>query len=231
MAGMAALAEAQRLGICAICLEAHPKPGGRIRTVRNRRLANYPIELGPEFVHGPVMKQLCESLGLTLIRHPSDGVAFVDNSFLPLRPILQAFKRIRERAAAHLAAGKDDSSVEEFVSSLAAEDRDLPPGVTGHLLLQLIRNDFAARVSELGLTGLLAPDVDGYEDNYRVAEGYDEVPRRLADGGNRPLRSRRVGHRSAPRSRRRVHRPRRLQRQRRGGLPSSWCPEGRRRVL
>jgi monoamine oxidase len=51
-------------------------------------------------------------------------------------------------------------------------------------LLQLIRNDFAARVSDLGLTGLLAPDVDGYEDNYRVAEGYDEVPRRLAAGGD-----------------------------------------------
>jgi monoamine oxidase len=34
------------------------------------------------------------------------------------------------------------------------------------------------------LTGLLAPDVDGYEDNYRVAEGYDEVPRRLAAGSD-----------------------------------------------
>jgi monoamine oxidase len=31
---------------------------------------------------------------------------------------------------------------------------------------------------------LLAPDVDGYEDNYRVAEGYQEVPRRLAAGGD-----------------------------------------------
>jgi monoamine oxidase len=51
-------------------------------------------------------------------------------------------------------------------------------------LLQLIRNDFAARVSELGLTGLLAPDVDGYENIYRVAEGYAEVPRRLASGGD-----------------------------------------------
>jgi polyamine oxidase len=34
------------------------------------------------------------------------------------------------------------------------------------------------------LTGLLAPDVDGYEDNYRIMEGYDEVPRRLAAGGD-----------------------------------------------
>jgi len=184
MAGMSALAEARRLGISAICLEARTKPGGRIRTVRNRRIANYPIELGPEFVHGSSMKQLCESLGLTLIKHPSDGAAFVDQEFLPLLPILHVFKSIREQAAAHLASGKDDSSVEEFLAALAHEHCDLPPGVTAHLLLQLIRNDFASRVSDLGLTGLLAPDVDGYEDNYRITEGYDEVPRRLAAGGD-----------------------------------------------
>jgi polyamine oxidase len=184
IAGIAALAEARRVGIDAICLEARTKPGGRIRTERNRRMANYPIELGPEFVHGPQMKALCESLGLTLVRHPSDGVAFVDDKFLPLVPILHGFKAIRERAAAHLAAGKEDCSVEEFLASLEDGGHDLSPSVTSHLLLQLIRNDFAARVSELGLTGLLAPDVDGYEDNYRVAEGYAEVPRRLAVGGD-----------------------------------------------
>jgi monoamine oxidase len=184
MAGMAALAEARRLGINAICLEAHAKPGGRIRTVRNRRVANYPIELGAEFAHGALMKQLCDSLGLTLSKHPSDGVAFVDKEFLPLLPILHVFKSIRERAAAHLASGKDDSSVEEFFAALEHADRELPRGVTAHLLLQLIRNDFASRVSDLGLTGLLAPDFDGYEDNYRVTEGYVEVPRRLAAGGD-----------------------------------------------
>jgi monoamine oxidase len=184
MAGISALAEARHLGIDALCLEAHTKPGGRIRTVHNRLLAHYPIELGAEFVHGAAMKQLCESLGLTLIKHPSDGAAFVDGEFLPLLPILHLFKSIREQAAAHLAAGKDDSSVEEFLAALVRGDHTLPPGVTAHLLLQLVRNDFAARVSDLGLTGLLAPDVDGYEDNYRVAEGYDEVPRRLAVDGD-----------------------------------------------
>lgn len=184
MAGVSALAEARRRGVYAICLEARTRPGGRIRTVRNKRLAWYPVELGAEFVHGPVMKRLCESLGLKLIKHPSDGAAFVDGEFLPLLPILQVFKDIRERAAAHLASGKDDRSVEEFVASLAHGGGDLPRGVTPHLLLQLIRNDFASRVSELGLAGLLAPDVDGYEENYRVAEGYDEVPRRLADGSD-----------------------------------------------
>ena len=184
MAGLSALEEARRLGVYAICLEAHTKPGGRIRTVRNRRIAHYPIELGAEFVHGSLMKKLCESLGLTLNKHPSDGVAYVDKEFLPLAPILHVFKRLRERAAAHLASGKGDSSVEDFIAALAHEEREWPPGVSGHLLLQLIRNDFAARVSDLSLTGLLAPDVDGYEDNYRVAEGYDEVPRRLAAAGD-----------------------------------------------
>lgn len=181
---MAALAESRRLGISAICLEAHRKPGGRIRTVRNRRIANYPIELGPEFVHGSLMKQLCESIGLTLIKHPSDGAAFVDKELLPLLPILHVFKQIREQAAAHLAAGKDDRSVEEFLASVEHNSFELPPGVISHLLLQLVRNDFASRVSDLGLSGLLAPDVDGYEDNYRIREGYAEVPLRLAAGSD-----------------------------------------------
>lgn len=184
MAGIAALAEAQRLGINAICLEAHTKPGGRIRTVRNRRMANHPIELGAEFVHGASMKQLCESLGLALIKHPSDGAAFADNKLLPLLPILEACKSIRAQAAAHLAAGKEDSSVAEFFASMDHWQGVLPTDVAAHLLFQLIRNDFAARVSDLSLTGLLAPDFDGYEDNYRVVEGYDEVPRRLAAGGD-----------------------------------------------
>jgi monoamine oxidase len=81
----------------------------------------------------------------------------------------------------------------EFLASLEQEDRDFPPGVTAHLLLQLIRNDFATRVSDLGLTGLLAPDVDGYEDNYRITEGYDEVPLRLAAlGGGSDVRGNHV---------------------------------------
>jgi len=182
IAGLSALAEAHRRGINAIGLEAKGAVGGRIRTVWDRRVARYPIELGAEFVHGPRMQEVCDSLGLTLVRHPSDGDAFVDASFRPLQPILAAFAGIRREAAAHLAAGRGDRPVEEFLADFVAADRSLPPGLTSHLLLQLVRNDFATRVSELGLLGLLAPDVDGYEDNYRVAEGYTEVPRRLATG-------------------------------------------------
>lgn len=184
IAGLSALAEARRRGINAIGLEAKGTLGGRVRTAWDRRVANYPIELGAEFVHGPRMREVCESLGLTLIRHPSDGDAFVDGQFLPLQPILETFARIRKRAADHLAAGRGDRPVEEFLADFVATDRSLPPGLTPHLLLQLVRNDFATRVSELGLLGLVAPDVDGYEDNYRVAEGYDEVPRRLAAGSD-----------------------------------------------
>jgi monoamine oxidase len=184
IAGLAALAEARHRGINAIGLEAKGIVGGRIRTAWDRRVASYPIELGAEFVHGPRMRELCESLGLTLVRHPSDGDAFVDGQFLPLKPVLEVFARIRQRASEHLAAGRGDLPVEEFLSEFAESDLMILPGITPHLLLQLIRNDFATRVSELGLLGLMAPDVDGYEDNYRVAEGYDEVPRRLTAGSD-----------------------------------------------
>src|SRR5262249_55246447 len=141
-------------------------------------------ELGAEFVHGPSMRRLCESLGLTLVRHPSDGVVFADGALLPLLPLLEVLQGVREQATAHLASGEDDRSVAEFLAAHARRCRALPAAVTGYLLLQLVRNDFAARVSDLSLQGLLAPDVDGYEENYRVREGYDEVPRRLAAGGD-----------------------------------------------
>src|SRR5204862_1985156 len=78
IAGLAALAEARRRGINAIGLEAKGTVGGRIRTARHRRVANYPIALAAEFVHGPRMREVCESLALTLVRPPSDGDAFVD---------------------------------------------------------------------------------------------------------------------------------------------------------
>src|SRR5262249_42422155 len=180
IAGLAALAEAQRRGINAIGLEAKGTVGGRIRTARDRRVAGYPIELGAEFVHGPRIPLVCESLARTLIRHPSDGDAFGDAQFPPPQPIIEPFARIRQRATDRLAAGRGDRPVEEFLADFVAADRSLPTGLTPHLLLQLVRNDFATRVSELGLLGLVAPDVDGYEANYRVAEGYDGVPRRLA---------------------------------------------------
>jgi polyamine oxidase len=184
IAGTSALAEARRRGVDAICLEARTRVGGRIRTVRNRGVADYPIELGAEFVHGPLMKRVCESLGLTLVPHPSDGHAFVDGEFHPLLPVLGVFKLIREEAATCLAAGKGDITVSAFLGSFERRHPNLPPGVTAHLLLQLIRNDYAARVSDLGLTGLLAPDFDGYEENYLVAEGFADVPRRLAAGAD-----------------------------------------------
>src|SRR5262245_36100879 len=106
IAGLAALAEARRRGINAIGLEAKGTLGGRIRTAHDKRVASYPIELGAEFVHGPKMREVCDSLGLTLLRHPSDGDAFVDGQFLPLQPILETFTRIRRRPADHLAAGR-----------------------------------------------------------------------------------------------------------------------------
>src|SRR5689334_13564744 len=110
IAGLAALVEARRLGISAIGLEAKARLGGRVRTAHDRRVAAHPIELGAEFVHGPRMRELCESLGLSLIRHPSDGDAFVDGRFLPLQPVLEVFAQVRREAAAYLQAGHDDRS-------------------------------------------------------------------------------------------------------------------------
>jgi monoamine oxidase len=183
IAGVSALAEAGRSGINAICLEARPRIGGRIRTVRDRRMADYPLELGAEFVHGTLMTQVCQRLGLSLIKHPSDGMVFLDGELRPLLPILQALKQIRERAASHLASGELDCSVEEFIQSLPMNELNLPNNVGPHLLLQLIRNDYATRVSDLGLIGLMAPDVDGYENNCRIVEGFGELVLRLgADG-------------------------------------------------
>jgi hypothetical protein len=72
------------------------------------------------------MRPLRESLGLTLIRHPSDGDAFVDGRFLPLKPVLDVFARIRRQAAARLGAGRGDRPVEEFLGGFVAAEGSSP---------------------------------------------------------------------------------------------------------
>jgi monoamine oxidase len=64
-AGLAALAELDRAGLRAVCLEARDRIGGRAYTLRDP-LSPVPIELGAEFVHGrpPQIWDVVRSSGL-----------------------------------------------------------------------------------------------------------------------------------------------------------------------
>ncbi len=184
MAGIAALRECGRLGISAIGHEAASLIGGRIRTLNKRSSTGHPINLGAEFGHGAEMLELVQTLGLTPIRHPSDGLAYIDGEFHPLLPLLTILDDIRERARAYLSCGGKDVTIERFITRLQRSEPGVLRGNPAHLFLQLIRNDYASRVSELGVGGFLAPEVDGYAENFRVKEGYTELIRRLAEGAD-----------------------------------------------
>ena len=182
IAGVSALRECGSLGISAIGFEAASLIGGRIRTLNKRSSTGHPINLGAEFGHGDKMRELVQTVGLTPIKHPSDGLAYIDGEFHPLLPLLDILSDIHARAKAHLSGGGKDVTIERFITVLQRTEPELLRGNSSHLFLQLIRNDYASRVSELGVGGFLAPEVDGYSQNFRIKEGYSEFIRRLAEG-------------------------------------------------
>lgn len=68
MAGLAAAHAAAARGARVVVLEATPRPGGRVRTVRPRWAAGAAVECGPEFVDANhvLLRDACARAGVTL---------------------------------------------------------------------------------------------------------------------------------------------------------------------
>ncbi len=54
--------------------------------------------------------------------------------------------------------------------------------VTQQFVERLISNDFATDPAQLTLDAFVAPDVTGFDTNFRIREGYSELLHRMADG-------------------------------------------------
>jgi len=180
MAGVTAARDCARAGLDVVVVEASDRVGGRIHS--NRELADHAVEQGAEFVHTAEADTWPEvrAAGLETIRcNPSEGYllsiggrrspeVFDDPSLARLGDLLGEVEGYDgpDVTAAELMAGK---GVEGVARVLAEQMLTLHPLGDAH---------------EVGVVGLRDDRVVELERgcDWRVAAGYDELPRRLADG-------------------------------------------------
>ncbi len=182
MAGLNAAQTLKRAGLEVIVLEARSRIGGRIET--NRELSNHPIELGAEFIHGHLVPTwpLVRQSGLrtedlndqddTLLRL-TDGsalaVSFETNRFPDLR-LMPEFKWQAPR--------NPDESLASYLlrSGISASQLEYEP--------RIFAIDEGAPLHELSAAAALErlEDETEGEGDYAVLDGYDCLPKFLAQG-------------------------------------------------
>lgn len=168
-AGLSAAASLAEAGVKVVILEARPRIGGRILTLRDDRLA-LPIELGAEFVHGlpgATWKRL-EQAGLTPIDIPEERFTLrrgrVDNT-----DALESLKPVMRR----LSSLRADTSFADFLRSHAKGDRfrESRPAAT-----EFVEGFDAADIHDISAKSL-AKEQEGLgnvedEPQFRLVEGY-----------------------------------------------------------
>jgi monoamine oxidase len=187
-AGISAARALRDAGLTVTVLEARPRIGGRVDT--DHSLAPHPVELGAEFIHGEraVTWAHLDRFGFAAIPDANHGFYHVHGQLFhdaeaPVPPSEGMLRAMKARAREHLAAGKPDLSVADFLDR--QKDYPFRPSFksTRLLLNNLIASEKGADLDTMGLTGLLEHDFSGYgEGNYRIREGYARLLGRLAEG-------------------------------------------------
>lgn len=118
-AGLAAAAALAERGLRVGVLEARGRIGGRILTLADSSL-DWPIELGPEFIHGhaPVTRALLEATGGIAIDTAGTRWTLREGQPTPRADMFAAMRQLMQRVES---MPDEDLSVEEF---LAREARD-----------------------------------------------------------------------------------------------------------
>jgi len=180
MAGVTAARECARAGLDVVVVEAQDRVGGRINTARD--FCEHPVEQGAEFVHTAEADTWPEvrAAGFETIRcNPADGylmsiggarspALFSDPSLTRMGDLLTEVERWD---------GPDITAAE----LLASKDLD---GVARVMADQMLTIHPLGDADQLGLHGLRDDRVVDLERgcDWRVAEGYDSLPRHMADG-------------------------------------------------
>jgi len=176
-AGLAAAEALSREGLSLEILEGRRRIGGRVHTLRPRGLP-IPIELGAEFVHGreEELLELAAEASIAVERIPAAHLSFEDRGRVAVR---RDFWTRFERIARRLRNAGRDRSVADFLRahpSMPRRDREL--------LASMVEGYDAAdleRASEHAISMRGEPREDPEERaQFRVASGYDRVPRFLA---------------------------------------------------
>jgi len=175
-AGLAAAEVLSREGLSLVVLEARRRIGGRIRTLRLSGLP-VPLELGAEFVHGreEELFALAREASIAVERLPAAHLEIEGGRTRIRRDYWTRFEAIARR----LRSSGRDRSVADFLRAqrrMPLRDREL--------LASIVEGYDAAdleRASEHALSMRGEPREDpGERAQFRVASGYDRVPRWLA---------------------------------------------------
>jgi monoamine oxidase len=182
VSGLTAARELSRAGLRVCVIEARDRVGGRVHSIRD--FCERPVEAGAEFVHGEGAATWPElrANGLQgrpcpLMRHTMlslDARArwlpwlLLDPRVWPSFTIFPAVSRFRP----------PDASARELIERWRYRGRS-------RLLAELtLTAHLPGSAAEIGLLGLLEDGVMILESglNFRVVEGYDSLPRRIARG-------------------------------------------------
>lgn len=185
-AGAAGLSAATRLKEArrrVLVLEARDRVGGRIETLRDAAF-ELPIELGAEFVHGKpkVLVRALRKQGIRPRRHADSHWALhdgrllsVDDTFEDVSKLLMESGRADRTFAAHLADPRTKARWSQLQRAMAA---------------MFVEGYYAAPLNVAGTAAISHMEKAGAEVKaqtlFRVTEGYDVLPRALAEDLARP---------------------------------------------
>lgn len=162
-----------RKGLSVLVLEAQPRAGGRIRTLRESGL-QVPIELGAEFIHGrprSTMKMM-EAFGIPFY-DACDNHLFYQNGKLQKYP--QYWDQLQKIVARLDSQRRKDRSVQEFMTSLRQTD---PRSLAS--FQAFVEGFHSADIHQIGQKGLAQSEqTDKEEINqsslFRIPGGYDQL--------------------------------------------------------
>lgn len=170
-AGLAAARDLSQAGLRILQLEARPRIGGRILTLRDGRGA-LPVELGAEFIHGKAKETLsaCDSARLIVDRLSGDAFLAKSGGLRPASDFwgkVGAFAGTLERR--YRARGVRDRSFLESVMSARLRPQDR------QLLLQFARGFQGADPRLLSSRSMAGEGAEASDDQFRIVSGYDAL--------------------------------------------------------
>ena len=163
VAGLSAARELARNGVEAVVLESRDRIGGRILTTRDAR-SPVPVEAGAEFVHGrhPALWDVLREMGTPVRELPGGGEPDETD------PIFEQMKSAPEQSFA------------DFVAKVKAEE-EAKSAAIGFVEGFNAAHKEAVSIKWLNAENAASEEVEG-DRSFRLADGYDLVPRFLAKG-------------------------------------------------